>query len=130
MEPRPSERKSEFRSGREIWNAFQLEGSPPAAVGIASNEPKAAGDLHRAWTFGVLLCLGALVAGLACDTFLAAPPLVYWPASLLALIPAAFLHARVWLFERRRWQSSDYNPKNARFRQVSAGPYMLTDPRP
>ena len=119
--------QSEYRTGREIWNAFQLEGRPPTPVGIAANQPRPAGDLALAWAIGVILPVLILVGGLFWDTFVAPLPRGYWAAGFVPALPALLLQARASIFERRRWRGSDHDPNNARFRQANAGPYVISE---
>ncbi len=53
----------EYTPGAEIWKAFQLEGSPPAARGVFSNQPSPmSGRVRSAWKtfFALAAALAAL----------------------------------------------------------------------
>lgn len=55
--------RGEYTSGREIWKAFELPGSPPRARGVFANQPwPREGQLWSYWkTFGVLALVLLLV---------------------------------------------------------------------
>ncbi len=61
---------SEYLTGREVWNAFQLPGEPPRAEGIFANQPSphkgAIGGIWKAalWALAAWLVLMAAVMGL------------------------------------------------------------------
>jgi hypothetical protein len=57
--------KAQYISGKQVWDAFQLKGSPPAPVGVYSNQPNPYPPSTRLWllaaAFSGLLLLVMLV---------------------------------------------------------------------
>jgi len=48
----------EYTSGRDIWSAFRLPGSPPAPQGVFANQPSpSGGGARQLWAFFALLAL-------------------------------------------------------------------------
>lgn len=53
-----------YTTGREIWEAFKLPGSPPPAVGVYANQPSPyAGRASRYWAIFAVLAIVLLVEG-------------------------------------------------------------------
>jgi hypothetical protein len=61
----------EYMTGRDVWNAFRLQGDPPMAVGVYENQPSPVSEAAKNiwWSFGflgvVLLALMMGFSGLA-----------------------------------------------------------------
>jgi hypothetical protein len=61
---------AEYRTGEEVWKAFKLEGKPPAAVGVAPNQPSPfVGEVARHWGWYILFALLAVIVHAAIGLF-------------------------------------------------------------
>jgi hypothetical protein len=59
----------EYMEPRRVWEAFQLKGNPPPALGIFENQPAPAADLGGMWSAAMLLLLSLAVMALGFSTF-------------------------------------------------------------
>lgn len=60
----------EYLTGRDVWSAFHLSGSPPPAIGVYENEPSPfSANLKSVWAGFAALAFGLLVMLIAFDTF-------------------------------------------------------------
>ena len=61
---------AEYVAPQRIWDAFRLPGEPPRPVGVYANQPSphASKSAALARTFGILLLLFVLMAGVRCST--------------------------------------------------------------
>ncbi|HEY1204412.1 MAG: DUF4178 domain-containing protein [Bryobacteraceae bacterium] len=60
----------EYITGRQVWDAFQLPGSPPGAVGVFENQPSPyGGNLKEVWLVCALLLLALVGVAVFFTTF-------------------------------------------------------------
>ncbi len=48
--------KGQYIAAKELWQAFQLRGDPPEAVGVYFNQPNPYPSVGRLWAISVLFC--------------------------------------------------------------------------
>jgi hypothetical protein len=60
--------RAQYISGKEIWTAFNLKGSPPAAQGVYSNQPNPYGSTKGMWAlmavFSILLLVTMIITSM------------------------------------------------------------------
>ncbi len=60
----------EYMTGKQVWQAFQLPGSPPAPVGVFENQPSPyRGNLKEVWLVCLFFLLALLFVGLCFSMF-------------------------------------------------------------